>query len=176
MTEMSQRKPINVLFMGRTNSTRSIMAEAILNHDGQGRFQAFSAGIEPASEVHPYAIELLSRLGFDVNGLAPKSCLNFASPEAVSLDFVFSVCDSAPDTADRTRWPGNPLTGQWGVPDPAAARGKDAEIRLAFADTFRMLNQRIAMLTNLPIRLLDRLSPRLGLSANRDAVKAPAAA
>jgi protein-tyrosine-phosphatase len=178
MSEAGERTPMKVLFVGETNSARSIMAEAILNREGKGKFQAFSAGIQPGSRVHPYAIDLLSKLSFDVSKLQSKSCLNFAGPDGPALDFVFTVCDRVADTLGAT-WPGIPVTGHWGVPDPAAAKGNDAEVRLAFADVFRMLNTRVVIFASLPIRSLDRrsLDRQLGLIASRkDVLKAPTAA
>jgi arsenate reductase len=128
--------------------------------------------------VHPYTLDLLGRLNFDVSELRPKSCLGFIESGAPPLDFVFSVCDSAAD-ALGTAWPGNPVTGHWGVPDPTAAQGNVAEIRLAFADVFRMLNNRITLLASLPIRSLDRRSLDQQLehiASRKDVLKAPSAA
>jgi len=178
MIEMDERKPMNVLFVGGANAARSIMAEAILHREGKGAFRAFSAGVRPASQVHPYAIDLLSRMNFDVRDLRPKSCLSFIEGGEPALDFVFSVCDGATDVLGSA-WPGNPVTGHWALPDPAAAGGNHAEARLAFADVFRMLNNRIAILASLPIQSLDRrlLNRQLDLiAARKDDLKAPAAA
>jgi arsenate reductase (thioredoxin) len=176
MTE-ANNQPLNVLFLGGRNAVRSIMAEAILNHEGMGRYRAFSAGREPGGKVHPATLDLLSKLSFDISGLHSKSWLEFVGPDAAPLDFVFTVCDGADDAA--CAWPGNPVTGHWGLPDPAAVRGKDPEMRLAFADAFRMLNNRIVIFTSLPIRSLDQLSLRrqLDLIARRnDSFKSAAAA
>ena len=153
---MSDR-PFNVLFLCTGNSCRSILAEAILNREGGGKFRAFSAGSQPKGEVHPYSLDLLCKLRFDVSGLRSKSWSEFSGAEAAPLDFVFTVCDNA---AGETCpfWPGQPMTAHWGVPDPAAATGSDAEIRLAFADTFRLLSNRISVFVSLPIRSLDRLT------------------
>jgi arsenate reductase (thioredoxin) len=147
----------NVLFLCTGNSARSIIAEAILNKLGAGRFHASSAGSQPKGELNPHAISLLQGLGYDLAGLRSKSWLEFARPGAPALDFVFTVCDNA---AGETcpLWPGQPMTAHWGVPDPAAATGSAAEIATAFNDTYRMLNQRIAVFTALPIRSLDQLS------------------
>jgi arsenate reductase len=147
----------NVLFLCTGNSARSIIAEAILNKLGAGRFHALSAGSQPKGELNPHAISLLQGLGYDLAGLRSKSWLEFARPGAPALDFVFTVCDNA---AGETcpLWPGQPMTAHWGVPDPAAATGSAAEIATAFNDTYRMLNQRIAVFTALPIRSLDQLS------------------
>jgi protein-tyrosine-phosphatase len=168
MTEASDQRPLNVLFLGGRNAARSIMAEAILNREGMGRYRAFSAGREPGGTVHPAALELLSKLGFDVSRLASKSWLDFVGPDAAPLDFVFTVCDSVADSA--CAWPGNPVIGHWGLPDPTAVRGKEPETRLAFADAFRMLNNRIVIFTSLPVRSLDQLSLRrqLDLIARRN--------
>ena len=147
----------NVLFLCTGNSARSILAEAILNKTGKGTFQAFSAGSQPKGAVHPHSLALLRSLGHDIAGLRSKSWNEFAKPDAPRLDFVFTVCDSA---AGETCpfWPGQPMTAHWGVPDPAAATGSDAEVALAFKGAYRMLHQRIAIFTALPIRNLDRMS------------------
>jgi arsenate reductase len=147
----------NVLFLCTGNSARSILAEAILNKIGQGRFQAFSAGSQPKGAVHPHSLALLRSLGHDISGLRSKSWNEFAKPGAPRLDFVFTVCDNAAGEACPF-WPGQPMTAHWGVPDPAAATGSDAEVALAFKDAYRMLHQRIAIFTALPIRNLDRMS------------------
>ncbi len=133
------------------------MAEAILNREGRGKFRAFSAGSHPKGEVHPYALDLLRKLNFDVSRLRSKSWSEFARPEAPKLDFVFTVCDDAAAEACPV-WPGQPMTAHWGVPDPAAATGNEAEVRLAFADAFRMLNNRISIFVSLPLRSLDTLA------------------
>ena len=147
----------NVLFLCTGNSARSILAEAILNKIGKGTFQAFSAGSQPKGAVHPHSLALLRSLGHDTSGLRSKSWNEFAKPGAPRLDFVFTVCDNAAGEACPF-WPGQPMTAHWGVPDPAAATGSDAEIALAFKDAYRMLHQRIAIFTALPLRNLDRLS------------------
>ena len=147
----------NVLFLCTGNSARSIMAEAILNREGRGNFRAFSAGSQPKGQVHPYTLDLLRKLNFDVSAFRSKSWDEFSRPDAPSLDFVFTVCDNA--AAETCPfWPGQPMTAHWGVPDPAAATGNEAEVRLAFADTFRMLSNRISIFVNLPLRSLDKLS------------------
>jgi len=150
-------KPFNVLFLCTGNSARSIMAEAILNREGRRHFRAYSAGSQPAGRVHPYTLDLLRKLSFDVSGLRSKSWHEFSGPGATPLDFVFTVCDNA---AGETCpfWPGQPMTAHWGLPDPAAATGTDAEVRFAFADTFRMLSNRITIFVSLSIRSLDKLS------------------
>jgi arsenate reductase (thioredoxin) len=150
-------RPFNVLFLCTGNSARSIMAEAILNKLGAGKFRTFSAGSQPKGWVHPETLRLLQSLGYDTSRFRSKSWSEFADPGAPLLDFVFTVCD---DAAGETCpvWPGQPMTAHWGVPDPAAAQGSPAEIALAFKDAYRMLNQRIGIFNALPIRSLDQLS------------------
>ena len=147
----------NVLFLCTGNSARSILAEACLGREGRGRFTAYSAGSHPKGDVHPMAIDLLKRANYDVSGLRSKSWDEFAVPGAPQMDFVFTVCDSAAAEACPV-WPGQPMTAHWGVPDPAAVEGTDTEKALAFADTYRMLNNRISIFVNLPIASLDRLA------------------
>ena len=151
-------RPYNVLFLCTGNSARSIIAEAILNKLGAGRFRAFSAGSQPKGQVNPNAIQLLDGLGYDTSGLRSKSWSEFARPGAPALDFVFTVCDNA---AGETCpfWPGQPMTAHWGVPDPAEATGSPAEVALAFRDAYRMLHQRIAIFTALPIRIAGSTQP-----------------
>lgn len=149
--------PYNVLFLCTGNSARSILAEAILNRMGQGRFKAFSAGSQPKGEVHPYAIELLKNINHDTSFARSKNWEEFAVPGAPEMNFVFTVCDNAAAEACPV-WPGQPMTAHWGVPDPAAVAGTDAEKRLAFADAYRMLNNRISIFTSLPMNSLDRLA------------------
>jgi arsenate reductase (thioredoxin) len=154
---MIMERPFNVLFLCTGNSARSILAEAILNREGKGNFRAFSAGSQPKGQVHPYTLDLLRRLNFDVSGFRSKSWSEFSGPGAAPLDFVFTVCDNA---AGETcpLWPGQPMTAHWGVPDPAAATGAEAELRLAFADAFRMLSNRISIFVSLPLRSLDKFA------------------
>jgi len=147
----------NVLFLCTGNSARSIIAEAILNRIGAGKFRAYSAGSQPKGSVNPHTIALLKNLNHDTSGLRSKSWTEFAKPGAPPLDFVFTVCDNAAGEACPV-WPGQPMTAHWGVPDPAEATGTEAEIAMAFRDTYRMLNQRIAIFTALPIASLDRLT------------------
>jgi arsenate reductase (thioredoxin) len=149
----------NVLFLCTGNSARSIIAEAILNKAGAGKFRAHSAGSHPKGSVHPETLQLLQSLGYDTAGLRSKSWEEFGGPQAAPLDFVFTVCDNAAGEA-CPYWPGQPMTAHWGVPDPAAATGSPAEIALAFKDTYRMLNQRIGIFTSLPLQSLDRLTLR----------------
>jgi protein-tyrosine-phosphatase len=154
---MSSEGPCNVLFLCTHNSARSIIAECIMNRLGQGRFRGYSAGSQPGGQVNPYAFELLERLNYDTSTLRSKSWNEFAAPDAPKLDFVFTVCDNA---ASETcpYWPGQPMTAHWGLPDPSQVTGTEAERRLAFADTHRMLHQRISIFTNLPLSSIDRFS------------------
>lgn len=147
----------NVLFLCTGNSARSILAEAILTRAGQGRFRAFSAGSQPKGEVHPYALDLLKHLNHDTAFARSKNWEEFAQPDAPVMDFVFTVCDSAAAETCPV-WPGQPMTAHWGVPDPAAVEGTEAEKRLAFADAYRMLNNRISIFVSLPLKSLDRLT------------------
>ncbi|MGB8277336.1 MAG: arsenate reductase ArsC [Methylovirgula sp.] len=172
-SEMEKAKVFNVLFLCSGNSARSIMAEAILNRHGQGRFHAFSGGSDPKGEINPYALAALHKAGFAADGLRSKSWDEFSGPEAPALDFVFTLCDSmAGDTCPH--WPGQPMTVHWGLPDPAAVESTEALKHLAFADAFRMLNNRIGIFAALPLSSLDWLSlqnrlDRIGTSAARSA-------
>lgn len=157
MEKMMNDQVFNVLFLCTGNSARSILAEAILNRVGQGRFRAFSAGSQPKGEVHPYALDLLKSLNHDTSFARSKSWEEFAVPDAPPMNFVFTVCDNAAAEACPV-WPGQPMTAHWGVPDPAAAEGTEAEKRLAFADAYRMLNNRISIFVSLPMGTLDKLS------------------
>lgn len=147
----------NVLFLCTGNSARSIIAEAILNKIGKGRFHAYSAGSRPRGEVNPHALDLLGRLGFDTSQFRSKPWDEFAKPDSPPLRFVITVCDSAAGEVCPV-WPGQPMTAHWGMPDPAAVEGTPTEIALAFADTYRMLNNRIGAFANLKMSGLDRLS------------------
>ena len=150
-------RPFNVLFLCTGNSARSIMAEAILNKLGAGKFHAYSAGSQPKGQVHLETMRLLQGLGYDTSGFRSKSWNEFARPGTPSLDFAFTVCDNAAGETCPV-WPGQPTTAHWGIPDPAAAKGNPAEIALAFKDAYRMLHQRIGIFTALPLRSLDHLS------------------
>ena len=150
-------RPYNALFLCTGNSARSIIAEAILNKLGAGRFRAYSAGSQPKGQVNPHTIQLLQGLDYDTSGFRSKSWSEFAKPGAPPLDFVFTVCDNAAGEACPV-WPGQPMTAHWGIPDPAEATGTPAEIALAFKDAYRMLNQRIGIFAALPLRALDQLS------------------
>jgi protein-tyrosine-phosphatase len=147
----------NVLFLCTGNSARSIMAEALMNRAGQGRFKAYSAGSNPSGKVHPQTIDLLKRMNFDTSFARSKDWAEFAKPDAPKMDFVFTVCDNAAAEVCPI-WPGQPMSAHWGVPDPAAADGTDPEKALAFSDAYRMLNSRISVFTSLPIHSLDKLS------------------
>jgi arsenate reductase len=148
--------PYNVLFLCTGNTARSIMAEAILNHEGKGRFRAFSAGSFPKGQVHPRTLALLGEAGLPSEGLRLKSWDEFARPGAPEMDFVFTVCD---DAANETCpvWPGQPLTAHWGVPDPGRAASDERSQERAFRKAFRMLNNRIRLFIALPIEKLDRI-------------------
>ena len=146
----------NVLFLCTGNSARSIIAEAILNREGRGRFKAFSAGSHPKGTVNPRTLDLLRKFNYDVSQMLSKSWAEFAKPGAPDLNFVFTVCDNAAGEACPL-WPGQPITAHWGIPDPAVAEGSEAEIALAFKDAYRMLNRRIDLFLALPIAKLDRL-------------------
>ena len=149
-------RPFNVLFLCTGNSARSIMAEAILNSLGAGKFHAYSAGSQAKGQLHPETVQLLRGLGYEISGFRSKSWSEFARPGAPALDFVFTVCDNAAGEACPV-WPGQPMTAHWGIPDPADAQGTAAEIALAFKDAYRMLFQRIGIFTALPLRSLDQL-------------------
>ena len=147
----------NVLFICTGNSARSIMAEAILNQMGAGRFRAHSAGSHPAGAVNPHAIELLERNRFKTTGLRSKNWSEFATADAPHMDFVLTVCDKAAGEVCPV-WPGQPMSAHWGVEDPAAVRGSDEVIQRAFNDCFIVMNRRISLLTVLPIDKLDKLA------------------
>jgi arsenate reductase (thioredoxin) len=150
-------KTFNVLFLCTGNSARSIMAECLLNRLGQGRFKAFSAGSHPKGSIHPDALDILRKTNFETNNLRSKNWEEFAEAGAPALDFVFTLCDDAA-AEECPVWPGQPMTAHWGLPDPAAALGNESERRLAFADTLRMLNNRLSIFVSLPMKSLDKLS------------------
>ncbi len=171
------QRPYNVLFLCTGNSCRSIMAEAILNRAGAGRFRAYSAGSHPTGVVNPHAVELLRRMHYPTEELWSKPWDVFSrdrNPEAPELDFVFTVCDNAAGEMCPI-WPGQPMTAHWGVPDPAAFEGNQAETAVAFADAYRMLANRTDLFVNLPIRSLDRLSLQKRLDRIGNAASEPAA-
>jgi arsenate reductase len=147
----------NVLFLCTGNSARSIMAEAILNHKGKGKFTAFSAGSHPAERVRPEALSQMASAGLSTAGLRSKSWDEFSSAEAPKLDFVFTVCDNAA-REQCPYWPGQPMTAHWGVADPAAVKGMPEEIARAFRDAFTVLDRRIGLFLSLPLGTLDQLA------------------
>ena len=162
----------NVLFLCTGNSARSILAEAMLNAMSARRFRAYSAGSHPKGEVNPFAIELLGQHRIPTAGLRSKSWDEFATPDAPKMDFVFTVCDQAAAESCPV-WPGQPMTAHWGVPDPAAVEGNEAQKRLAFADAYRMLSNRISIFVNLPLVSLDRLALQKRLKEIGQAKTAP---
>jgi protein-tyrosine-phosphatase len=176
--QADRNNPFNVLFLCTGNSARSIMAEAIMNRSGRAEFRAYSAGSQPKRDVHPYALDLLRKLHYDVRSLRSKSWLEFTGADKPAFDFVFTVCDNAAAETCPI-WPGQPITAHWGVPDPATAEGNEAERRYAFANTFRMLNNRISIFLALPLRTLDQLSLQKELDSigkAKDAGDKPASA
>ena len=160
---MAQR-PYNVLFLCTGNSVRSILAEALINQWGRGKFLGFSAGSHPKGQVHPIALELLRRVNFPTEGLRSKSWDEFAVAGGPPLDFVFTVCDNAAGEL-CPYWPGQPMTAHWGVPDPAAIEGTDTEKWVAFREAFRLLDNRIKIFTSLPLDSLDRIKLQERLDA-----------
>ena len=149
----------NVLFLCTGNSARSIMAEAILNHKGMGRFIAYSAGSHPTGRPRPEALRQMAAAGMPTEGLRSKSWDEFAAPGAPKLDFVFTVCDRA--AAEQCPyWPGQPMTAHWGVPDPAAVKGTEEEIARAFRDAFTILDRRIGLFLSLPVATLEETALR----------------
>ena len=167
----------NVLFLGSGNCARSVMAEAILNREGRGKFSAYSAGIHAHAVLDQDAIDLLNKLHFDVGALHPKEWSEFAGEHAPAFDFIFTVCDDAA-LLPRSMWRGNPIFAHWSVPDPARSAGNDAQVRLAYADAFRMLSNRIGVFVNLPLRSLDLMSMqrKLDMIGNPEAAAAIVAA
>jgi protein-tyrosine-phosphatase len=154
---LTAKKQCNVMFLCTGNSARSILAEAVLDRLGRGRFRAFSAGSQPKGNVHPYAIDLLRNQHFPIDTLRSKSWDEFTGPDAPKLDFVFTLCDSAAAESCPV-WPGQPMSAHWGLPDPATVEGSEAVKRAAFAETMRVLTNRIGIFVNLPMESLDRLS------------------
>ncbi len=147
----------HVLFLCTGNSARSIMAEAVLNFYGMGRFRAYSAGSHPAGAVHPLTLDTLNIAGISTSGLRSKSWDEFSAPGAPKLDFVFTVCDNAAGEVCPV-WPGQPMTAHWGFPDPAAFEGTETEKRAFFQEVFRQIRTRIELFISLPMASLDRLS------------------
>jgi arsenate reductase len=151
-----RERPCNVLFLCTGNSARSILAEALVNKWGAGKFHGFSAGSLPKGSVHPIALELLTQMNLPTEGLRSKSWDELAQPGAPPLDFIFTVCDNAAGEVCPI-WPGHPVTAHWGIDDPAAVEGSDTEKRLAFRRAFDVLEKRIKAFTSLPLTSLDPL-------------------
>jgi len=147
----------NVLFLCTGNSARSIIAEALLNHLGRGRFKAYSAGSFPVGEVNPLALDILRRNGLRTEGLRSKSWSEFSELEAPELHFVFTVCDRAAEEVCPV-WPGQPIRAHWGIADPAAVRTSDVDRIRAFSRAFQELNARISIFVNLRLEALDNFS------------------
>jgi len=147
----------NVLFLCTGNTARSILSEAILNKDGQGRFRGYSAGSQPKGTVNPIALRLLQRLDYPSAGLRSKSWEEFAKPGAPAMDFVFTVCDNAAGEGCPV-WPGRPMTAHWGIEDPAAVEGSEAEKEAAFIEAHRLLKNRIDAFIGLPLKSIDTLA------------------
>ncbi len=148
------RAPLNVLFVCTGNSARSIMAEAIMSRVAPGKFKGYSAGSDPKEEINPFAARLLKSLNYDISQFRPKNWEEFARPGAPELDFVFTLCDDAANEP-CPYWPGQPMSAHWGLPDPAAFVGDDVQKALAFADAYRMLNNRISTFASLPLASLE---------------------
>jgi arsenate reductase len=153
---MSPRK-YNVMFICSGNSARSIFAESLLRDLGSDRFEVFSCGTNPQSQLNPYAVELLTGKGFETSALRSKHISEFQTADAPQMDFVFTVCDQAANE-DCPPWPGQPYSGHWGQPDPVKATGSEAEKKLAFQQVFGALKNRITSFAALPLETLDRIS------------------
>ena len=154
----------NVLFLCTGNSARSILAEAILNHAGKGRFKAYSAGSHPQGKVNPFALELLAQHNFPVADLRSKPWDEFSAPGAPEFDFVFTVCDNAAGEVCPV-WPGQPITAHWGIADPAAVEGTDEQKRKAFVQAYVQLNRLISQFASLPLAKLDAITLKRKLDA-----------
>ena len=150
---MNLKKVFRVLFLCTGNSARSIIAEAVLNQVGEGRFKAFSAGSLPKGEVHPYSVDLLDGLGYSTDDLRSKSWIEFAGDNAPELDFVFTVCNNAAGEVCPV-WPGRPISANWGIPDPASVQGSNSERRRAFVEAHRSMNAKIKEFIALPLETL----------------------
>ena len=159
---MMSGRAYDVLFLCTGNSARSIIAEAILNKTGGGKFRAYSAGSQPKGRVSPHAVALLQGLGYETSGLRSKSWQEFAEPGAPQFDFIFTVCDNAAGEACPV-WPGKPVTAHWGIADPAAAEGSAADIARAFKEAYRLLLRRIEAFATLPLEALDQTALRARL-------------
>jgi len=147
----------NVLFLCTGNSARSVMAEGIMNARGAERFTAYSAGSHPSGTVRPEALKELAAAGIPTTGLRSKSWDEFATSEAPTLDFIFTVCDNAGKESCPV-WPGHPVTAHWGIPDPAAVKGTDEEIQRAYREAFVRLDERIGLFLSLPFASIDHLA------------------
>jgi arsenate reductase len=156
---MNPQQTFNVLFLCTGNSARSILAESLLNSLGKGKFRGFSAGSFPKGQVHPLALDLLRRMNLPSEGFRSKSWDEFAAPQAPSLDFIITVCDNAAGEACPV-WPGTPVTAHWGIADPAAVEGSDADKAFAFRKALKELETRIKLFTQLPIASLDQMTLR----------------
>jgi arsenate reductase len=168
MTEATK----NVLFLCTHNSARSVMAEALLNKHGAGRFRAYSAGSQPSGRINPSVKSLLDRLGFDTSGFRSKDWNEFAKPGAPVMHFVFTVCDQAAGEVCPI-WPGMPMTAHWGFPDPSSFEGTDAEKAAFTADVFAMIERRIRIFASLPLATLSKLEIQRKIDEmGKDAVKA----
>lgn len=150
-------KVYNVLFLCTGNSARSILGEAILNKDGEGRFRAYSAGSQPKGEIHPLAVKELEALGYSTEHLSSKSWDVFSGADAPQMDFIFTVCDNAAGEACPV-WIGHPMTAHWGIEDPAAVEGSETERQRAFAQAARFLKNRISAFLSLPLTTIDRMA------------------
>ncbi|ABK45457.1 protein tyrosine phosphatase [Magnetococcus marinus MC-1] len=154
---MNDDRVYNVLFVCAHNAARSLMAEAILNREGKGHFRGYSAGSQPRTEIHPYALELLQKMHLDTSVLRPKSWSAFIESAPPPIDFAFTLCDKT--AAEPTpNWPGQPLAIDWSIPDPALVEGNEAQRSLAYAETFRMITNRISVFVNLPFERLNHMS------------------
>ncbi len=172
-TTAAGHSPYNLLFICTENSARSILAEAAMNNMGKGAFKAYSAGSNPSGKVHPMTINVLDDLRIDTSFARSKSWDEFSGPDAPHMHFVFTVCDTAAGEACPL-WPGHPLTGHWGVPDPKRAEGNHAEIALAFANTYKMLARRIGIFLALPHESLDEMALKSEIDAIGRSSDAPA--
>jgi arsenate reductase len=165
----------NILFLCTGNSARSVIAEALMNKEGRGRFKAYSAGSMPVGRVNPHALSITRALGFEDTAFRSKSWDEFAKPGAPPLDFIITVCDNAAGEVCPV-WPGQPMTAHWGVPDPAAVQGSEAEIAAAFSETARMLGNRIRIFLSLPLASIDPMSLQTKLREIGETVDKPQSA
>jgi protein-tyrosine-phosphatase len=172
---MTDQQPYNILFLCTGNSARSILAEAIMNRVGEGRFKAYSAGSHPKGEVHPAALRLLGNLNFPLDDLRSKSWDEFEAPGAPVLDFIVTVCDNGAGEVCPI-WPGKPMRAHWGIADPAAVEGTDKDVSMAFAEAYRLLDNRIRLFASLPLGKLDTLSIKREMDAIGQAKDAAALA